>query len=71
MQKSYDNHMNGKSFKELKIFLFVFTEMLHQRLTNITRHVARKKSTRRRSFIKLLNRFDELSKSFLEIVDIK
>ncbi len=71
MRESYDNYMRGKSFKGLKTFLFVSTEMLHQRLTDIIRHVARKESTRRRSFIKLSSRLNELSKSSLEIVDTR
>jgi hypothetical protein len=63
--------MKEKSSKELKISLFMFTEMLDQRSFNIIRHVVDIKSSRRRSFFKLLNVFNEFSKSSAAVVNTK
>ncbi len=71
MRKSCSNYMKEKSSKELKISLFMFTEMLDQRSFNIIRHVVDIKSSRRRSFFKLLNVFNEFSKSSAAVVNTK
>jgi hypothetical protein len=63
--------MRGKSSKELKTSLFMSAEMLDQRLPDIIRHVVDIKSSRRRSFLKLSNVFNEFSKSSAAVVNTR
>jgi hypothetical protein len=63
--------MKEKSSKELKTSLFVFTEMSHQRSSNIIRHVVDTESIRRLSLVKLSSCLNELIISSLEILNTK
>ncbi len=71
MRENCDNYMRGKSSKELKTFLFMSTEMSHQRSSDIIRYVVDTESIRRRSFVELLSCLNELIVSSLEVVDIR